>query len=152
MSLSLYHPGFAVGLSAWLRCTAGRGSCLSQRDRLHPVLEMSRTPVSLNQTLDPADSKDGSLGGVRKAVNFPSVRRHNLVHHGQPQPGAVLPGCEIGTKDFGSVLGSHTRTVVPKLEQNLYTDGLDVSAFPKGVYFIDFLEDKKMYRTKFIKE
>lgn len=39
-----------------------------------------------------------------------------------------------------------------EIYKGIYTDGLDVSAFPKGVYFIDFLEDKKMYRTKFIKE
>ena len=34
------HLGFADGRSAWVRCTAARGTCLSQRDRLHPVRQL----------------------------------------------------------------------------------------------------------------
>lgn len=39
-----------------------------------------------------------------------------------------------------------------EIYKSINTNRLDISAFPKGVYLIDFVEDKKMYRTKFIKE
>jgi hypothetical protein len=39
-----------------------------------------------------------------------------------------------------------------EMYNSIYTDRLDVSAFPKGVYLIDFIEAKQRYRVKFIKE
>jgi hypothetical protein len=39
-----------------------------------------------------------------------------------------------------------------EIYKSSYIDRLDVSDFPKGVYLIYFVEDKKIYRTKFIKE
>jgi hypothetical protein len=39
-----------------------------------------------------------------------------------------------------------------QIYKGIYKSSLDVSTLPEGVYLIDFMKDKKMYRTKFIKE
>jgi hypothetical protein len=56
-----------------------------------------------------------------------------------------LAGAESVAISIVDVLGR-------EIYKSIYTDRLDVSDFPKGVYLIYFVEDKKMYRTKFIKE
>jgi hypothetical protein len=56
-----------------------------------------------------------------------------------------LAGAESVAISIVDVLGR-------EIYKSIYTDRLDVSDFPKGVYLIYFVEDKKMYRSKFIKE
>src|ERR1039458_259163 len=62
--------------------------------------------------LQVGDAEDSSARLVAQAGNFPAVREHNLLHHGETESGAFLVRGEIRLENFPLIFRQPARAVV----------------------------------------
>src|ERR1700722_13642966 len=67
----------------------------------------------------------GSLPRLRPCPDLASMRLHNLVNNGQPQPGAALEVRLKGLKDFFDLLRAHARSGVGEADLPVFSQGFD---------------------------
>ena len=84
------------------------------------------------------DAKDGAVGFVGKAFDFPAVGEDDLLYYRQSQARAIFLSREIGFKNLGAALGRNARAVVAQLENSfggaaLLGDDLDFAALVNGL-------------------
>lgn len=83
---------------------------------------------------------DLGIGNINKQSYFPYTLYPNPAHDV-----LYLEGVEQADIRILDVLGA-------ELYNGVYENSLDVSKFSSGVYFLEFMKNKTMYRTKFYKE